>query len=389
LTGRPEARAGERPRLQMFVSDLGATGVVRNAIGIANAAARSGFDVRLLTCVADGELKGELDAEVALVDLLSGVRGGGQRKHRQRRAFLPYRRHTREWRPDLLFSAGNHGHLLSTLAWAGLPGCRILRISNALEQQGGEPGSRGWLRDVKFRSMVARANRLVLVSNALAAEPLLAPRVASGHAVIIANGVDIERVRRGAAQACSHPWLRERDVPIVLAVGRHVPQKNFDVLVQGLALARREKPVRLLFLGEGKEEAVARLKRLAEQLGVAPHVAFEPPSPNPFSYMAAADLFALPSLWEGSSNVLLEALACGTPIVASRTAGDAELILEGGRFGLLADPTDPDDWAGAILRQLSSDRVLAGDRANRFSRQAALASYLALFDECGRLSPRR
>jgi glycosyltransferase involved in cell wall biosynthesis len=104
--------------------------------------------------------------------------------------------------------------------------------------------------------------------------------------------------------------------------------------------------------------------------------------------MREAGLFALPSLWEGSSNVLLEALACGTPIVASRTAGDAELILDRGRFGLLADPADPADWAGAILRQLGSERVLPGDRADGFSRQAALASYLALFDDCGRLNRR-
>jgi glycosyltransferase involved in cell wall biosynthesis len=236
--------------------------------------------------------------------------------------------------------------------------------------------------------MAASADRLVLVSHALARDPLLAPLVASGKAVVIPNGVDVERVRLAASAEGPHPWLGAGQAPVVLAVGRHVAQKNFAVLLEGFAIARQQRAMRLLFLGEGTAEAIAPLQGRARALGVDEDVGFVPPVSNPFPFMRGASLFALPSLWEGSSNVLLEALACGTPIVASWTAGDAELILDGGRFGLLANPTDAAEWAGAILRQLSSERVGPGDRATRFSRQAALASYLALFDECGRFSQR-
>lgn len=374
---------GEPLRLQIYVSDLGATGVVRNAVGIANAAAANGYDVRLLTSVADGGLRGEIDPSVAIVELLKTGSAQGERKRWQRRALAPYRRHTREWRPDLLFSAGNHGHLLSAAAWRGLPGCRILRISNALDQE--RPGRgvlsrvyRGW----KFRTLLAGADRLVLVSNALADHPLLAPLVQSGKAVVIPNGVDIERVRQGAAEPCSHPWLQGGDIPVVLAVGRHVPQKNHAVLLDGFALARGERPIRLLFLGEGSTEAIELLRAQARHLRVEEDVTFEPPVPNPFPYMAAASVFALPSRWEGSSNVLLEALACGIPVIASPTAGDAEAIIGEGRYGVLADPGDPQAWAQAILRQLGSRAVLPGNRAESFSRDAAIARYLELFRTC-------
>ncbi|WP_294172718.1 glycosyltransferase [uncultured Sphingomonas sp.] len=370
-------------KLQIYVGDLGATGVVRNALGIANAAAERGWAVRLLTSRDDGALRGEVDARVEVIALL-GTGSGQQRKHRQRRALLPYRRQLGRWRPDVLFSAGNHGHLLSTLAWHGAPGCKVLRISNALESKGRTSGP---LRRWKFQAMVARADRLVLVSHALARDPLLAPLVASGKAVVIPNGVDVERVRREAAAECPHPWLGAGQAPVVLAVGRHVAQKNFALLLEGFAIARQQRAMRLLFLGEGIREAIAPLQTRATALGVEHDVGFVPPVSNPFPFMREASLFALPSLWEGSSNVLLEALACGTPIVASRTAGDAELILDRGRFGLLAYPADPAEWADAILRQLSTERVLPADRADRFSRQAALASYLALLDECGRLNP--
>ncbi len=380
-------RPGEPLRLQLYVSDLGATGVVRNAVGIANAAARSGWAVQLLTSSDDGELRGELDGGVEVVDLLGAAASDGKRKQRQRRALIPYRRQVRRWRPHVLLSAGNHGHLLSSFAWQGLPGAKVLRISNALHQQGRREGP---LRRWKFRFITSRADRLVLVSNALARDPVLAPLVASGKAVVIPNGVDIDRVRRGAAAECPHPWLREPAVPVVLAVGRHVPQKNFAVLVEAFALARRERPMRLLFLGEGAPEAIGRLRERAEALGVAADVGFEPPTPNPFPYMAGASLFALPSLWEGSSNVLLEALACGTPTVASRTAGDAPLILDDGRFGVLADPADPRAWAAAILRQLGSAAVPPGNRAADFSRASAIERYLQLLRQCAleKASPR-
>ena len=95
------------PRLQMFVSDLSATGVVRNALAIANQAAATGFDVRLLTCSADGVLAGDLDKRVTIVELLDGSRSGGSRRAQLKRVFLAYRRHSRDWRPDILFSTQN------------------------------------------------------------------------------------------------------------------------------------------------------------------------------------------------------------------------------------------------------------------------------------------
>src|SRR5688500_5906806 len=106
---------GFAPRLQIFVSDLGATGVVRNAIAIANQASASGYDVRLLTCSSDGVLLDQVAPGVTTVELAGAAHHAG-RHARQRRALLAYRRHIRDWRPHLMLSAGNHGHLLSCLA---------------------------------------------------------------------------------------------------------------------------------------------------------------------------------------------------------------------------------------------------------------------------------
>lgn len=370
-----------RPRLQLLVSDLKATGVVRNVIAIANAAAADGFHVRLLTCVGDGPLRKDVGPDVTLVDLLGPREAGTPRHLQQRKALLPYWKHTRSWNPHILFSGGNHGHLLSTLAWQGSRGTRILRISNALEQAREDGPRAGWKRRLKFRWLTGQADRLVLVSPSLERDPLLRPLIASGKALVIPNGVDIERVRRGAREPPQHPWLKERHLPLVLAVGRHARQKNFPLLLEAFARARRQVPMRLLFLGEDQGQAVAELRDLARRRGVGSDVTFEPPTANPFSVLAAADVFVLPSLWEGSSNVLLEAIACGTPVVASRMAGNAAEVLDGGRYGLLFDPADADELASAILRQVSPDAVKPGERAQRYSKAATLRRYLQLFRE--------
>ena len=96
--------------------------------------------------------------------------------------------------------------------------------------------------------------------------------------------------------------------------------------------------------------------------------------------MAAAATLVLPSLWEGSANVLLEAMACGTPVIASRTAGDAEHVLRSGRHGILVDPRNNGELADALLRQLGGNPVRPGLRAAELSRNAAMIHYLRLFE---------
>ena len=376
------AGATPAPRLQIFVVDLGATGVVRNAIAIANQAAASGYEVRLLACRADGVLRAELDPAVDVVGLRAMGTSRPKRSMELRRALIAYRRETRQWRPDILLSAGNHGHLLSTLAWFGLGGAKVLRISNDLghDLSPGNPLRRAW-RAVKLRLTTGLADRLVLVSRSLAKDRLMRPHVESGKALLIPNGVDVRAVRKMARESCPHLWLADRRVPVVLAVGRPAPQKNFPTLLKAFARALEKRDMRLIILGGDGGRDVAAIARQASELGIRSQVDLVSSVTNPFSYMAAADALALPSLWEGSSNVLLEAMACGTPVVASTSAGDAPELLDKGQFGLLVDPLDEAGMADAILRQAGDGAVMPADRVRQFDRGRALAAYIQLFNQ--------
>jgi glycosyltransferase involved in cell wall biosynthesis len=310
---------------------------------------------------------------------LPGKQRAERRGKELRRTFLAYRRHCRAWRPDIMLSAGNHAHLLSSFAWMGLPGVKILRISNELAQ-----GSPSWLkrlrRKIKLRFVAASADLLVLNSQTLGDHPFLERQAERGKAVTIANGVDLRRVRQAAQEPCPHYWASDRSVPLILAVARHVKQKNLDALIAAFAMARRVRPMRLIILGHGDADETARLRARAQEAAVSEAVDFVAATSNPFSYMKRASVVALPSLWEGSSNVLLEAMACGTPVVASRTAGDAEHVLDGGKYGVLIDPHDIEGLAAALLRQVGADKVDPAERAAAFDRTITLRDYVRLFD---------
>jgi glycosyltransferase involved in cell wall biosynthesis len=280
------------------------------------------------------------------------------------------RRALRRIAPDILVSAGNHGHPSATFASLGLPLRRVVRISNELEHPDSGALSRR-ARSFIHRWLVARADRLLLVSAHLACHPLLARAVEQGKAVVTPNGVDIERVRALAAAPCPHRWL-EGPVPVVMAVGRLAQHKNLDTLLRAVARAARTRPLRLMLVGGGPASVRAELEELASQLGMREAFHVHGEVANPFAFIARASVLALPSLWEGASNVLLEALACGTPVVAARSAGNAPQVLDHGRHGLLVDAHDVDGMARAILDQAGPVVCPPGLRANDYAIDSAL-----------------
>ncbi|VWX53795.1 glycosyltransferase [Novosphingobium sp. 9U] len=369
--------------LTIFLHQLAATGVARNAIAIAHHMNAAGWRVALVTVKPGGDLAEQAHG------LDHVVLGGPHlpRKLELLRAVPALRHEIERLAPDVLLSAGNHAHLAALTAMQSLPaGTRpatVYRISNDLAHNAatGDPLSALSIRRLIAHRVVRDATRLVLVSPHLAADPLLTKALVSGKAQIIANGVDVDHVRARADEPCLHPWGGEA-IPIVLGVGRLARQKNFASLVEAFAQARAQRPLRLIHVGGGAPAECERLQELATKLGVAADVAFVPRTSNPFPYFRAASVLALPSVWEGSANVLLEALACDLPLVASRLAGNAAEVLGHGRYGVLVDPYDPAEMARAILTQTDPASVVRpAGRAAAYDRSRALGDYQALFEE--------
>jgi glycosyltransferase involved in cell wall biosynthesis len=385
------ARPGPAPAqtVALFMFDFARTGVVANAVRLANALAARGYRVILLVCRAEGQAAHRLDPAVKVIEA-RGIAAGRLPRGMALLASVPaLRRALRRLAPDILLSAGNHAHGAAMAAAAGLPRLRrVLRISNDLDHPGNGPLTR-LLRRLVHTAVLGQADQLVLVSAHLARHPLLASALAERRAVIAANGIAVDEVRRLAAMPVAHPWLGDA-VPVVVAVGRLVRHKNFATLIRAFAQAAATQPMRLLIIGGGAQAERRRLENLAAALGVAEVVRLEGELANPLPLVAGSATFVLPSLWEGASNALLEALACNVPVVAARSAGNAQEVLGYGRFGLLVDPLDVAGMAQAILYQTSVGACRPAGRANEFSAVAALARACnAVIDLPGRDAPGR
>ena len=236
--------------------------------------------------------------------------------------------------------------------------------------------ARAWWHRRLERVVLAEADAVIVTTPELAA--YVADRARSPRAVhLIPNAVDTARFRPAPRAASS--------VPTVLYVGRLAPEKNLFGPIAAAAKLRGRLALTLRFIGDGplRAELVAQAARAGVALDVVPVVDH---ARLPAAY-AAADVFVLPSFTEGHAKVLLEAMSCGVPCVASNVGGNRDAIVDG-RTGVLVDPADPGALADAIERLLT-DRELArrlGEAARRavverYDLDASLAREIALLRE--------
>lgn len=147
-----------------------------------------------------------------------------------------------------------------------------------------------------------------------------------------------------------HPWFGGSDVPVIIAVGRLEPQKNFALLMRAFDRVRRETPCRLVILGDGGEREM--LTNLARDLGIAPWVDMPGFAPNPHAYVAKSAVLVLSSDFESLANVVIEGMAVGTPVIATDCPSGPAEALDGGLCGTLVPVGDVDQLSKAMLRVL-------------------------------------
>lgn len=200
-------------------------------------------------------------------------------------------------------------------------------------------------------------SRLILRNTALAAissgiEREWADLGFPGERIVrMASGVDSARFSPGQSKL-DHELPAS---PRVVFTGRLHPQKNLDVLINAWPEVVRASGAALILAGEGPERA--RLEALAMRLGVAERVVFAGKVADPIEHLRAADAFALPSVAEGMSNSLLEAMATALPCVVSNISGNLDLIADG-RTGAIVAENTPIAWAQRLIETLN-DRARA------------------------------
>jgi glycosyltransferase involved in cell wall biosynthesis len=222
-----------------------------------------------------------------------------------------------------------------------------------------------------------RADLLIANSRGVAQDLAVVTGVALRTIRIIDNPTVSDSLFRLAAQPLDHPWFEPGEPPVILGIGRLARQKDFPTLLRAFARLRSQTPCRLMILGEGKERGL--LTDMARELGIAPHLALPGFAPNPFPLLKRAALFVLSSAWEGSPNVLIEALALARPVVATDCPSGPREILRDGRYGPLVPVGDDRALTAAMAAVLASPPAASHLReaADRFRDERCARHYLA------------
>ena len=367
----------------LFLPALPYGGAERMTVNLADALVAAGVTVDLVLARAVGDLLSEVPREVRVIDLRA--RGLGQ-------ATFFLASYLRRGKPAGLIARMQHANTVAATAhWLARSTARLVLTEATHGTRHALEGSlahrmRYRLLGPVTRRAYRRADAVVAVSQGVAAD--LARRIgvntASLH--VVPNPVVTDSLLRRRSEEPSHPWLREPRKqnlpsgrpPVILAVGSLREAKDFATLLRAFAVLRRSIAARLIIFGEGPKRR--DLEQLRAALGLEECVQMPGIEPNPYSAMARASLLVLSSRREGSPNVLVEALACGCPVVATDCPSGPAEILEGGRFGLLAPVGNPEALAAAMRRSLRStwDREALCAVSCRYDSHQAAQRYLDL-----------
>ena len=362
-------------RISLVVPTLGGGGAERVMVTLARAFAERGYRVDLVVGTASGALRPLVEEPVRLVDLGTS---------RVRSTLVPLVRYLRSARPTSILSTHSHMNV-AVVAARRLAGIRtrvVVREASTpsvnLPSQGTQ-GFRPMMRLVRWA--YSAADGVVAVSRGVAQDLVTSVGVDPDRVVVIGNPVLRRELLESAREPLEHPWFVPSAPPVILGVGRLTPAKDFATLIRAFSLVTKERPAHLLILGEGDERP--QLEAVVADLGLRDHILLPGFVPNPYAYMARAGVFALSSAWEGLPGALIEAMACGCPVVSTDCPSGPSEILRGGTLGPLVPVGDSQALAGAIVqvldRPISPDSLTSG--AARFDEDVVVEDYLRILTD--------
>jgi glycosyltransferase involved in cell wall biosynthesis len=348
--------SGPGPSVLLMGDTLNFGGTEGQFVEVARGLAASRWDVDVACMRAEGPLRPRLEA--------AGLRpwSCGRGSFRSRRfigAVRALARHLRERRVQIVHCFDFYSNVM------GVPAARLARVPAVIASQRDLGNLRPWHQQRLHAGMLRLATHVLVNSDAVA-ERLARTRAArSGRLSVIRNGVDLSRFGPAEAPA-PHPGRL-----VVGTLANLRPEKGLHQLVEAAALVKGRMPgVSFSIWGEGPLRPA--LEAQVRALALTDTVLLHGSTREPERVLRQCDAFVLPSLSEACSNVLMEALATGLPVVATRVGGNPGLV-EDERTGLLVPPGNPSALAEAIVKLLQTPTLAT--RLAAAARARALAEF--------------
>jgi glycosyltransferase involved in cell wall biosynthesis len=363
----------DRRSLTFYIPNLVVGGAEQVTVNIVNGLARRGYDVELVLSHPVGELRSAVTAEVAVTELAqSRIPIVGIGAHLPR--LVSY---LDDAEPTALFAQKTDASVVC-LAADRLADAETTVVPTEHLAFATTPAPSVKSRVVRRLAgqLYPSADRIVAVSQGVADSLVDQLDVQRERVSVLYNPVELDTIRERARDPVEHAWVEDDDVDVVLFVGRHHPQKDLGTWLRAFARVHETAPdTRAVIAGTG--ERTEHLQALADRLGMTDVVSFPGYIDNPYRYMDRAGVFLLSSRFEGLPTVLVEAMACGCPVVATDCPSGPREILADGEYGQLVPVGDVTELASAVEEALEDpvDADLLCARADDFAPEVVLDEY--------------
>lgn len=264
-------------------------------------------------------------------------------------------------KPEIVFSTLGHLNLALAIVRPMLPhNIRYVARETTVISEEISGCSHPWIWRLAYKLFYGRFENVICQSIDMRNDLITNFGFSGTKAIVIANPVDIERIRQLAALPMPQDFSandRARGFIYLVAAGRLSPEKGFDILIEALALCGNLR-LKLTLLGDGPQRG--ELERLAKSKGIDHQIQFVGFQTNPYPFFASADVFVLSSRYEGFPNVVLEALVCGTPVIATPAPGGVREILATIPECLIVEKVDAEALSAGITKWVSGPKSRVG-----------------------------
>ena len=328
-------------KIALFTASLSVGGAERVIVTLANELYRRGYAVEVVLVRRFGALKKELLDGVRVIDLGSS---------RTLFSLLPLIRYLYKANPNVLLATLNHINIIAVFARLlyRKPLSFFIREANTVSKSMNNYSNfMAHIIGALTRITYSFADRVLAPSQGVANDLIKYYKISAKQIFVIPNPIDFDLINTLALEEPTFKVIMDRNIPIVIGVGRLTPQKDFTTLIRAFSLVVESIDSHLIILGEGVEREY--LLGLAKSLNLEDHVSMPGLVENPFAIMKTSSLYVLSSRWEGLPNTLLQSLALGLPVVATDCPSGPREILQGGRFGRLVPVGDIEAMAHAIV----------------------------------------